>query len=191
MSSTTRCHQHRGFSLAGLSVVIVVLAVLAAILLPALAAGQKKSSKIGCVNNLKQCELAFRVWEGDNGDKYPMDVSMTNGGTMEFITGADTFRHFQVMSNELDTPKILICPQDTRTAADNFDHLKNRNVSYFVGLDAKDEFPQRFLDGDRNITGESALKNGILKLVPGQRASWTESIHVKQGNLGLVDGSVQ
>jgi len=191
MRSTTRCQQHRGFTLVGLLVVIVVLAVLAAILLPALAAGQKKSSKIGCVNNLKQCELAFRVWEGDNGDKYPMDVSMTNGGTMEFITGADTFRHFQVMSNELDTPKILICPQDTRTAADNFDRLKNKNVSYFVGLDAKDEFPQRFLDGDRNITGESAPESGILKLVPGQGASWTESIHVNAGNAGLSDGNVQ
>jgi len=46
------------------------------------------------------------------------------------------------------------------------------------------------LDGDRNIAGESEPENGILKLVPGQRASWTAAIHVNSGNLGLADGSV-
>jgi hypothetical protein len=160
-------------------------------LLPALAAAKKKAQRINCVNNLKQCGQAFRIWEGDNNDKYPMAVSMNAGGTMEFNTGADTFRHFQVMSNELSTPKILICPSDTRTAAENFTSLRNANVSYFAGLDAKEEFPQRFLDGDRNLTGESTPENGILKLIPGQRVSWTQTIHVNSGNVGLSDGSVQ
>ena len=191
MNSTIGYFPKRGFTLVALLVIIAVLAILAAMLLPALASAKKKSSKIGCVNNLKQCGLAFRIWEGDNNDKMPMAVPMANGGTKEFDTGADTFRHFQVMSNELSTPKILICPDDTRTAAANFVHLSNQNVSYFVGLDANDEFPQRFLDGDRNLTANSAPINGILKLVPGQRVSWTETIHVNQGNLGLADGSVQ
>jgi type II secretory pathway pseudopilin PulG len=180
-----------GFTLVALLVILAVLAILAAMLLPALAAAKKKSSKLSCVSNLKQCGLAFRIWEGDNGDQYPMDVPMAKGGTLEFVTGADTFRHFQVISNELSTPKILVCPADTRIAAVNFVRLKNQNVSYFVALDAKDEFPQRFLDGDRNITGASEPENGILKLVPGQHTSWTETIHVNQGNLGLADGSVQ
>jgi type II secretory pathway pseudopilin PulG len=174
-----------------LLVVIAVLAILAAMLLPALAGAHDRARRIQCVNNLKQTGLAFRIWEGDNGDKYPMDVPMAKGGTKEFTTGADTFRHFQVMSNELSTPKILVCPADTRVAAINFVHLKNQNVSYFVGLEANDANPQRFLDGDRNITGESDPENGILKLVPGQRVSWTQDIHVNQGNLGLSDGSVQ
>ena len=174
-----------------LLVVIAVLAILAAMLLPALAGAHDRARRIQCFNNLKQCGLAFRIWEGDNGDKYPMDVPAAKGGTKEFTTGADTFRHFQVMSNELSTTKILVCPADTRVAAVNFVHLKNENVSYFVGLEANDANPQRFLDGDRNITGESDPENGILKLVPGQRVSWTQEIHVNQGNLGLSDGSVQ
>jgi type II secretory pathway pseudopilin PulG len=191
MNSISRRCSKPGFTLIGLLVIIAVIAILAALLLPALAAAKRKAQRINCVNNLKQCGLAFRIWEGDNGDKYPMDVPMAKGGTKEFTTGADTFRQFQVMSNELSTTKVLVCPADTRVAAVNFVRLKNENVSYFVGLEAKDEFPQRFLDGDRNITGESDPENGILKLVPGQRVNWTQDIHVNQGNVGLSDGSVQ
>ena len=44
---------------------------------------------------------------------------------MEYA-GADTFRHFQVMSNELSTPRILVCPADDRTVAVNFARLKNK-----------------------------------------------------------------
>ena len=191
MNSTPRHFTRQGFTLVGLLVIIAVLGILAAMLIPALVRPKGKSKRIQCVNNLKQDGLAFRIWEGDNGDKLPMDVPMAKGGTKEFDTGADTFRHFQVISNELSTPKILICPADTRTVTNNFVRLKNQNVSYFVGLEANDEFPQRFLDGDRNITGESNPENGILKLVPGQRVTWTQAIHANQGNVGLSDGSVQ
>jgi len=46
------------------------------------------------------------------------------------------------------------------------------------------------LADDRNLTGESEPENGILKLVPGHPVSWTETMHVNQGNIGLADGSV-
>jgi prepilin-type processing-associated H-X9-DG protein len=191
MKSTSRRFYSNGFTLVALLVIVAVLAILAAMFLPALAKAKTKSTRINCVNNLKQCGLAFRIWSGDNSDKYPMDTPMASGGTKEFDSGADTFRHFQVMSNELSTPKILICPADVRIVAASFARLNNQNVSYFVGLDAKEEFPQRLLDGDRNITGDSAPENGILKLVPGGSASWTAAIHNNQGNTGLADGSVQ
>jgi type II secretory pathway pseudopilin PulG len=184
MNSTSGQISKSGFTFVALLVIIAVIAVLAAMLLPALASAKKKAQRINCVNNLKQIGLGYRIWEGDNGDKYPMAVFTIN-------SGADTFRYFQVMSNELSTPKILVCPADTRTATATFVRLKNQNVSYFVGLDASDAYPQRFLSGDRNITGESDPENGILKLVPGQRVSWTQEIHVNQGNVGLSDGSVQ
>jgi prepilin-type processing-associated H-X9-DG protein len=191
MKSTSRRFSANGFTLVALLVIVAVLAILAAMLLPALAAAKKKAQRINCVNNLKQCGLAFRIWEREYNDKYPMDIPVAKGGTKEYDTGADTFRHFQVMSNELSTPKILICPADTRTVAANFVRLKNANVSYFVGLDANDEHPQRLLDGDRNITGAADPENGILELVPGGPAGWTTAMHNNQGNVGLADGSVQ
>ena len=180
-----------GFTLIMLLVVIAVLALLAAMLLPALAAAKRKAQRISCVNNLKQCGLAFRIWEGDNDGKMPMAVSTANGGTEEFAGGADTFHHFQIMSNELSTPKILVCPADTRSQAYNFDRLNNQNLSYFVGLDVAEDLPRRMLDGDRNLTGETGPENGILKLTPGETVSWTSKIHVNAGNIGVADGSVQ
>ena len=191
MKTTSRTFTPSAFTLTSLLVIVAVIAVLAAMLLPALAAAKRKAQRISCTNNLKQCGLSFRIWEGDNGDLMPMAVPSAKGGTKEFTTGADTFRHFQVMSNEMGTPKILICPADTRIAAANFARLQNQNLSYFVGLEANDLNPQQFLDGDRNIAGEGAPENGILKLVPGGPANWTAGIHNNQGNLGLADGSVQ
>jgi type II secretory pathway pseudopilin PulG len=190
MNSTSARFSKSGFTLAALLVIIAVIAILAAMLLPALANAKKKAQRINCVNNLKQIGLAYKIWEGDNDDKYPMAVSTREGGTMEFDTGADTFRHFQVMSNELSTPKILVCPADVRVAAADFVRLNNQNVSYFVGLDASDKYPKMLLSGDRNITGPTGPQYGILILVPGGLVSWTETIHVNQGNVGLADGSV-
>ena len=183
MNSASRRFSTNGFTFVALLVIIAIVAILAAMLLPALASAKRKAQRINCINNLKQIGLGYRIWEGDNGDKYPMAVFTIN-------SGADTFRYFQVMSNELSTPRILVCPADMRTAAANFVRLRNQNVSYFVGLDANDAYPRRFLSGDRNITGPAAPENGILKLVPGDPVSWTAEIHVNQGNLGLNDGSV-
>src|ERR1019366_7242727 len=102
----------RGFTLTELLVVICVVAVVVALLLPALAAAKRKHSTIGCVNNLKQIGLASRVWEGDNGDKYPMQFALTNDAVMKLVSSGNAYVLWQTMSNELATPKILACPAD-------------------------------------------------------------------------------
>jgi hypothetical protein len=176
-------------------VVITALLIIAAVLLPALAVAKRRTSKLGCVSCLKQIGLAYRVWEGDNGDKYPMQVSVTNGGAMELIATGNVAAVFEVMSNELTTPKLLICPEDAhRVRATNFSvGFNNSHISYFVGLDASTNFPQSFLSGDDNFAiNGSPAKSGLLELSTNVSADWTEARHKYQtGNIGFEDGSVQ
>jgi len=176
-------------------VVIAALLIIAAVLLPALAAAKRRTSKLGCDSDLKQIGLTYRIWEGDNGDKYPMQVSVRNGGAMELVATGNVAACFQVMSNELSTPKLLICPQDTnRFYATNFTtDFNNSKISYFVGLDVTNEMnPRMFLCGDDNFAiGGVPVKSGLLQLSANAPITWTKERHKFVGNIGLADGSVQ
>jgi competence protein ComGC len=172
--------------------IIAVLAVAAALLLPALAAAKRKSSRIGCMGNLKQVGIAFRLWEGDHGDKYPMAVSVTNGGAMELIATGNVAACFQVMSNELSTPKILLCPEDTHRAyATNFSTgFSGANISYFINADAVETYPQMIMLGDDNLLVDGKpVQPGILYLWTNATIAWTKDRHHGVGNIGMADGS--
>jgi prepilin-type N-terminal cleavage/methylation domain-containing protein/prepilin-type processing-associated H-X9-DG protein len=173
-------------------VVIAILAVLVALLLPTLADAKKKAQRISCVNNLMQIGLAFRLWADGHTNLYPMSVSTNLGGTFEDVNSGKVFRHFQVMSNELSTPIIPICPADVRQPAKDFGSaFDNTTVSYFVGVDADETKPQMLTSGDRNIVGGTKLANGIVEITTNQTIGWSSEMHNGVGNFGFADGSVK
>jgi hypothetical protein len=189
-----RASAHRGDTTAlDLIAIIAAVAVVAAVLLPALAKSKSRTSRIGCINSLKQVGLAFRIWACDNGDKYPAQVSTNAGGVMELVAAGWVAPQFVVMSNELSTPKLLHCPNDPqRIMASVFPGLSDTNVSYFVVPEADETLPEVWLSGDRNLaTNNVALKPGLFILKTNQVMSWTTAIHNNYGNLGLADGSAQ
>jgi prepilin-type N-terminal cleavage/methylation domain-containing protein/prepilin-type processing-associated H-X9-DG protein len=184
----------RGLTLIELLVVIALVAIIAAMVPASFSNAKPRALRIQCVSNLKQTGLAYRVWAGDNSINYPMGLSETNGGTREFITGLNAFRHFQIMSNELSTPKIIFCPAETdrnRFVATTNWNINNSNISYFVGVDAVETNEQMILSGDHNITNGTPVKNGLLALTTNQLTGWTTEMHNKVGNIAMTDGSVQ
>ncbi|HEU5124056.1 MAG TPA: type II secretion system protein [Verrucomicrobiae bacterium] len=191
MKTNQGVKQSQAFTLFEVLIVIAVLIFFAALILPALhKAGSNK--RISCVNNLKQVGLAYRVWSGDNGDKYPMAVSTNQGGSMERALAGDVVLTFQVMSNELSTPKILVCPNDVqRKSGTNFTDLTKANISYFVGVDAVETNASMWLGGDRNMTTGEGTSSDLKNITTNQAVRWTGEIHKNAGNILMADASVQ
>jgi type II secretory pathway pseudopilin PulG len=71
--------------------VIGIMAILGAMLLPALSKAKSKAQRISSANNLKQIGLAARIFAGDNGERLPVS--------------------FEEMMNELNTDKITYDPE--------------------------------------------------------------------------------
>jgi prepilin-type N-terminal cleavage/methylation domain-containing protein len=186
--------RQRGFTLTELLVVLVLIVVLAAVLLPWLSRPRRSPSSTHCMINLKQIGTAFRLWASDHSDKFPMSVSATNEGTLELGVAGAVYPHFQVMSNELITPKILVCREDARSIATNFTtDFADSRISYFVGVDTAPANPRGLLTGDRNLTlnGQTGL-GGLVALATNAPASWvTTNLHKTLGVVGFADGSVQ
>ena len=108
----TRCatNRTRGLTWVELLVVIGMLALLAALLLPALAAAHKHDGRIKCIINLKEIGTTFRTGEEAEGGKLPMQVVLTNSETMKLVANGNAYLLWQTMSNELGRPKELYTP---------------------------------------------------------------------------------
>ena len=96
-------------------------------------------TKVQCIVSLKQIGLAFRVWSDDHHNQFPFNLSTNQGGTMEYCdrdtNGFDrnAFRHLTIMSNELSSTRVLLCPSEKlEQLAVDFDHLAATNVTYQI-----------------------------------------------------------
>ena len=193
MKTNISKQRNRALTIPELLVVSAMLVLLVFIFFPVLFRARIRGGP-NCVSNLKQVALSFHIWEGDHDNKYPMAISVTNGGGMESIARGDVLDCFRAMSNELSTPKILICPTDKEHVwATNFaSDFHIFHISYFVGADVTNETnPNMLLIGDDNFTiDNSPVKLGLLTIPTSTSVSWSGTRHIHVGNIAFADGSV-
>jgi len=183
-----------GFTLIELLAVLAILAILAALLLPAGTHGGKARIP-WCMNNQKQIDIGFIIYAGDNTGKFPMQLSVTNGGTMEFVQKGNVFPHIKKISGFFArNTGIVICPSDVeRHTATNFETLNDLNISYFLNTDASTNDPSAsILTGDRNLEAVNwPVKSGLFVLTTNIYMRWTDDLHTRRGCLSFADGHVE
>jgi len=183
------------FTLVELLVVIAIIAILAALFLPALAQAKEKARRISCLSNLKQVSLAMHVFATDH-DRYPWRVETWEGGSH----GAQkVYYTFRAMADELDAPRVIVCPSDRRPIATDWDALRDTNVYYFAGVDTQEAKVSMMLSGDWSISGGGANQTCPIADVQGvvmgfkradiPNAFWADKPHRRVGNVTLSDSS--
>lgn len=173
---------------------MAAICILAILTLPALARGRGSRCHKGtqCIVNLKQTALAALLWANDREEPFPWEIPAVRKGTPELVS-SQAFLHFKIMSNELSSPKILICPlEKSRRPGDDFPTLSNQNLSYFVNLAARFSTNDLAtpLFGDRNLTGGSLSNDFVRTLSSTNGLGWSKELHQHFGNVALIDGSV-
>lgn len=113
-----KAHRRRGFTLIELLVVIAIIAILGALVLPALSQSRMRADAIECRNNIRQLSLAFFMYADDNGS-----YLVNNYGKPQTIATRDTWaNNVEDWGNSDDNTNItyiidtLFSPYDSRSA---------------------------------------------------------------------------
>ena len=130
-----RSSRHSALTLIELLVVIGIIAILAALLLPALSKARGQAQRIQCVNNQRELALTWHLYTGDwndtlvpNGGRWPGDSEKETvwvyGWFHDFIPGFTNQAFlldpkFAAFAAYLKTPAVYKCPSDQVTYLQN------------------------------------------------------------------------
>ncbi len=141
--------KHHAFTLIELLVVIAVIAILMAILMPALNLARDQGRKMKCAANLRSLALANAVY-ANNNDDWAVPCRFTVDQTTTLWTTNDRFREYigyegaEPGLSEVQTPKKYRCPSDTQEAwLHAYDAASGNTTGTLVsyGYNIEDWFP--------------------------------------------------
>ena len=140
---------HAGFTLVELLVVIAIIALLIAILLPALSRARGLAQSVACLSNLRQLQTCWLMYANDHGGTLPPNLSVYDLSTGEPIPGLDLRLTWCAGNARTDvntaniergylfpynrSTAIYHCPADkARVAGANVRHTRSYNMSQSV-----------------------------------------------------------
>ena len=148
------------FTLIELLVVIAIIAILAAMILPALARAKETSRRAVCLNNLKQLELALKIYLDDNRNLHPP----VSGNPSWPQTLLDTYRN----TNLLTCPTDLQRGKPAGQVASSPNYMADSATRSYIMNAWDDVFPNAYYNG-----GQYSM-NETLILKPSETIIWGE-----------------
>ena len=145
-----------GFTLIELLVVIAIIAILAALLFPALARAKDKGRMIGCLNNLKQLAVCWHLYSVDNQETLPPNDSVMSLADTTIANNISwSPDHARTDTNSVDLQRGLLfqynrsvaiyhCPADFSTVetpdGQKLPQLRNRSYNMSQSVNGYPEY---------------------------------------------------
>jgi prepilin-type N-terminal cleavage/methylation domain-containing protein/prepilin-type processing-associated H-X9-DG protein len=149
-------HRHRGFTLIELLVVIAIIALLMAILMPALARVKKQARHIACRANLRQWTLFFSMYTGENDGRFQAGI------------GDDHTHHWFNALRPLykNDHKVALCPTAVKPIIDEYGlDVPERNIFNAWGRYTLERDGQGYAPGPKGDWGSYGI-NGWVENPP-------------------------
>lgn len=142
----TSSHARQGFTLIEVLVVVAIIAVLAALLLPALAQGKARAQQTACANNLRQLGLAWSQFPTDHEDALCNNHGINEtllkrqnwvNNVMDLLNADGNTNVAQITNGQLapylaNSVPVFKCPSD-KSLAENGARLRSYAMNSLVG----------------------------------------------------------
>lgn len=210
--STASKHSGRAFTLLELLVVMAIIALLAALLLPALSRAKQRAGAATCSNNLRQLSLAFVLYCEAHNDTFPAPGSRYVYGPQPedwiwWHPGRDVTQSAIVPYMSRFNAKLFRCPQDLGAGSPALDYPYSYSLN---SLDLEDDINpgmSSIITQDRKLhafkTAQVKNPSGKIMLVDEDRSTIDDSRwapgyenlisarHNHRGVVALADGHIQ
>ncbi len=186
------------FTLLEMLVVCAVLIVLLLFMLPVTSGPHPPPQFTRCMNNLRQIGSASYMFAADNHDRFPAQALATNSASFELLAPDSPAIYFIPLHPYLRQLETWVCPTDKlKIPATNSTPFHNRNVSYFLSLEAPTgALIWAIYAGDRHLNVDRhAVKPGLFSLRKNSAVGWTRELHPytaePRGSLLFADGHAE
>ena len=139
-----------GFTLIELLVVIAIIAILAAMIFPALASAKATAKQAQCTNNQKQLALAWTTYAASADDLFAANARQSPASPSQklwvqgvFVNPGDNFnptlitsQDYSLFASYIKTVDVYVCPADRQTVkvgAQEYPKLRSYALNAYVG----------------------------------------------------------